>query len=96
MPITVKAACRFSKIFDVAYTFYEILVNASKILHALQNECSMEVFRKLFDALCEKTVHFLCNIQKKVSAITFNKKYFFESQETFRCLIRKIDNSLIL
>ena len=50
----------------------------------------------------KKAMHFLflCNIQKKVLAITFNKQYFFESQETFWCLIRehirKIDDSLIL
>ena len=38
----VEAACRFWKIFDIAFTFYKILKNASKILHALQNDCSMK------------------------------------------------------
>ena len=47
----VEVAGRFWKVFDLAYTSYKILENASKMLHALPNECSMEVFRKLFDAL---------------------------------------------
>ena len=46
----IEAACSFWKIFDVVYTFYKISEKAAKILHALQNDCSMEVFRKLSDA----------------------------------------------
>ena len=45
-----EAACSSWKIFDVAYTFYKISEKASKILHALQNDRSMEIFRKLSDA----------------------------------------------
>ena len=41
----VEAACKFWKILDVAYTFYKVLENASKILYALQSDCSMDFFR---------------------------------------------------
>ena len=41
----VEAACKFSKIFYVAYTFYKILENESKFLYALQSDCSMDFFR---------------------------------------------------
>ena len=58
----VEAACRFWKIFDVAYTFYKILEIASKFSHALQHDCSMEVSRNIFDSLCKKSIQFLCNI----------------------------------
>ena len=63
----VEASRRFWKIFDVAYNFYKILENASKILQALQKDGSMEIYRKFFDALCKKSVHFLCNIENFAS-----------------------------
>ena len=47
----VEAACKFWNIFDVASNFYKLLENAKQILHALQNDCCMETFRKIFDAL---------------------------------------------
>ena len=65
----METACRVWKNFDVAWTFNKILENASKILHALQNDCSMEVLRKFFDAVCKKSMHFLCNIQKTFSQV---------------------------
>ena len=49
----VEAACRFWKIFDVAYSFYKILEKAYEILHALQNDCSKELFEKFLEALCK-------------------------------------------
>ena len=58
----VGAACKFWKISDVVYTSYKIFEIVSKILYALQIDNSMEVFRKIFDALCKKSMHFLRNI----------------------------------
>ena len=73
------------EISDVAYTFYKILENASKILHPLQNDCSMEV-RKFFDALHE-TIYAFSMQHTKLSGKCFRKNIqqtiFFESQETF-------------
>ena len=51
----VEDAWRFLKIFDVACTFYKILENAYKILHALKHDYIMEVLRKI-------PVHFVKNL----------------------------------
>ena len=69
----IKAACMFGKIFDVAYTFYKILQNESKIIDALQNDCCMEVFAMHF---AKNLRIFLCKIQNflQVFVITFNKQ----------------------
>ena len=63
--------------------FYEILENAFKILHALQNDCSMKVSRKLFNGLRKKYMNFLYNIAiiffgLQVFVCTFNKQFFSE------------------
>ena len=64
---------------------YWILENASKSLHALQNQCSMEVFRKLFHALFKKSIQFFWNIQNflLVYVITFTNKFFLKAKSNF-------------
>ena len=70
-------ACRFWKIFDVACPLFKNSEKACKILQALQNDCSMEVFRKFFDALCKKFMHFLCNIQIFLQISVITRKILF-------------------
>ena len=74
--LLLHAVRRFWEIFDIARTFYKTLENASKILHALQNDYSMEVFRKLFDSLCKKSMNFLCSLQNfsQVFVLHLSKK----------------------
>ena len=68
----VEAACMFWRIFDVACTFfYKILRYASKILHALQNDCSIEFFRKFSTSFCIKSMQFVCNMQKFLQVSVF-------------------------
>ena len=75
----VEAACMFWKTFDVDCTFYKILENVSKTLDALQYDCSMEVFRKVFDALCKKLCIFYATYKTlQVFAINFCNNLFFK------------------
>ena len=75
----VEAACMFWKTFDVACTFYKILENVSKSLDALQYDCSMKVFRKVFDALCKKLCIFYATYRTLlVFAINFCNNLFFK------------------
>ena len=78
----VVAACRFWKIFDHAYTFYKYLENASEILQALQKDCSMEFFRKFFDEICKKSMHFLCNVPNFASfCYQFLLNFIFQKKQ---------------
>ena len=62
--------------------FYKILKNASKILHALQNGCNMQVFRiflmhltKIYAISMQHT-----KLLEIVSVFTFNKHFFWKSR----------------
>ena len=80
MHTLVEAACSFWKVFDAAYLFNKFLENASKILHSLQNDCSMEVFRKLFHALFILFATYETFRKFLWLNLAIN---FFENQETF-------------
>ena len=94
----VETASRFWKIFDAACTFYKILENASKLLHALQTDCCMEAFRKFFDVLSKKFIHFLCNIENFLQnfVIIFNNQFFLKVKSHFggfkNCFMKRTKN----
>ena len=56
----------------------------SKMSHALQNDYSMEIFRKLIDSLCKKSMNFPCSLQNfsQVFVLHLSKKKI-ESHKTF-------------
>ena len=63
-----RSCMQILKDFQCCIDFFcKILENPSRILHALQIDCSMEIFRKFLDALCKKSMIFPCNIQNFAS-----------------------------
>ena len=72
----VEAACRFRNVF-VAHTLHKFLENASKVLPALRNDCSVEVFR-FFDALfLQKMYEFSMQITKFLKFLFSIFAFFF-------------------
>ena len=78
----VDDACIFRSIL-VAHTSYKTLQNASKFLHVLQNYCSMEVCRKLFDARCKKYAFSMQHIKLFASFCNYFQQTIFLKVQTF-------------